>query len=426
VTGVPARRPRIYLDHGEAYGNLGDDAMLLNAVRRIRQRIGPCSFVLPVKAGCPMPEVEDCTVILSPRATMSAWAQGLRLLSVPVRLVRRGTPDAVWRLAGAAMARWPHAGRGWHRAVVELCACDALYCVGAANMNEWAKRGPLLMKWALIKTAGRLGKPVIVSSQTIGPFRSHWTLEKTVEAVRSADHFSFRDRHVSLDILTEAGVDTSGLPEVGDEAFSLPRAAGVDPGRPFGLIHFRATDYVRRTAPHYPKLAAALDRLPTDAQLAFLPMSRGFHSPPDVECAAAIRAQMRRPERLFVLECPTDPRLARRLVAMARWVAALSYHLQVFALAEAVPVLLLVSGDYYRQKAAGLNGWTEGRMPMADLDAVSADDLCDRILGLEQHRQGHATVLREAAAKVAAVNDLPVEALARCLGCGKRPGEDAG
>jgi len=424
VTAAGTVRPRIYLDHGEAYGNLGDDAMLLNAVRRIGQHIGPCSFVLPVKPGCPVPEIEDCTVIRSP---------GFRPQG---RILWRLTPDAVWRLAGEAMVRSVRAGRDWHRAIVELRACDALYCVGAANMNEWTRRGPLLMKWALIKTARRLGKPVIVSSQTIGPFRSRWTLEKTVEAVRLADHFSFRDRRVSLDILKGAGVDTAGLPEVGDEAFSLPpagaerarawlAAAGVDPARSFGLIHFRATDYTRRTVDLYPKLAAALDRLPTHAQLAFLPMSRGFHSPPDAKCAENIRTRMVRPERLFVLECPTDPGLARRLVAMARWVVALSYHVQVFALAEATPTLLLVSGDYYRQKAAGLNGWTERRTPVADLDTVSAEDLCDRITGLEQDRRGHVAVLREAAAKVAAVNDLPVEALAEPLGCGQRREERA-
>ncbi len=37
MTGGPQAMPRIYLDHGEAYGKVGDEAMLINAVRR-RQR----------------------------------------------------------------------------------------------------------------------------------------------------------------------------------------------------------------------------------------------------------------------------------------------------------------------------------------------------------------------------------------------------
>jgi polysaccharide pyruvyl transferase WcaK-like protein len=406
--------PRIYLDHGEAYGNLGDDAMLVNAVRRIQERIGPCSFVLPVRDGCTVPTIEDSTIISSP----GFGPQG--------RIMRRATPDAVWRIAGAVMARSSLWARRWRRAVRALRGCDALYCVGAACMNEWGKRGPLLTKWALIKTARRLGKPVIVSSQTIGPFRSRWPLMRTAEAVEMADHFSFRDRGVSLGILKAAGVDTSELLEVGDEAFSLPparvergrawlAAARVDPDRPFGLIQFRATDYTRRTSRHYPRLAAALDRLATDVQLVFLPMSRGSHGRPDARCGDAIRRLMARPERMRVLTCPSDAGLARRLVAMARWVASLSYHLQVFAIGEGTPVLQLVSGDYYRHKAVGLNGWAQGRLPAVDLGACSSEELCARIASLEVGREEHVAVLRRAARAMAQVNDLPIEALDRSL-----------
>lgn len=124
---------------------------------------------------------------------------------------------------------------------------------------------------------------------------------------------------------------------------------------------------------------------------------------------------MAHPERLYVLECPTNPALARRLVGMARWVVALSYHVQVFAMAEATPMLLLVSGGYYAGKAAGLNAWADGRMPVADLDACSPGQICELVRDLERKRQQYQATLRSAARKMTAVNDRPVEALARCL-----------
>ncbi len=411
--------PRIYLDHGEAYGNLGDDAMLLNAARRICARLGPCSFVLPVRPGSPLPSIEDATVIASP----GFGSQG--------RIMRRATPDAVWRLAGAVMARSSLWARRWRRAVKALRGCDALYCVGAASMNEWGRRGPLLTKWALIKTARRLGKPVIASSQTVGPFRSRWPLMQTAAAVGLADHFSLADRSVSRAVLREVGVETDRLSEVGDEAFSLPpasmargrawlAASRVDPEQPFGLVHFRATDRTRRTSRFYPRIAAALDRLPTDAQLVFLPMSRGFHARPDARCGDAIRRLMVHRERLRVLACPSDPGLARRLVSMARWVAPLSYHLQVFAIAEGTPLLQIVSGDYYRHRATGLNGWAEGRLPVADLGLTSSAELSEKIADLERHRRKHADALARAAKAVARANEQPIEALASRLGALER------
>jgi hypothetical protein len=137
---------------------------------------------------------------------------------------------------------------------------------------------------------------------------------------------------------------------------------------------------------------------------------------PDGLCGDSVRRLMRRPDRLRLLACPSEPGTARRLVAMSDWVVSLSYHLQVFALGESVPVLPLVSGAYYDQKAEGLRGWADGRMPCVDLARASAEELGSAISDLESGADGHRAVLSEAAARIRAVNEEPVEALARALG----------
>ncbi len=414
----PTTRPLVYLNHGEAYGNLGDEAMLLNAVRRIREQLGRCSFVLPQRPGRPLPELPDCrTVPVSQRSLFPRMdALGLE------RWLRRLPFDAPWRWRAARLDR----GAGHAERLLQgLEECDALYCVGAANMNEWTRRGQLLTKWLLVRWARRLGLPAVVSSQAVGPFESEWALRTAAETAAAAAHFSFRDCGVSRAVLEAAGLPTEGLPDVGDEAFSLPpddteragdilREAGVAPGEPFGLLHFRGTDYVRRTDRHLPKLAAALEE-GTSLPWAFLPMSRGYHSSDDRLCAEALRGCMRERERLHVLARPQEPGVARRLVGLSRMVVALSYHLGVFAMAEGVPVLPLVSGPYYRYKARGLASWTAGRLACADLDRMEAVEVAGLMRRLRESRDEQIAVLERAAGEIRGVNDLPVDALRRAV-----------
>ncbi len=438
MTGGPQPTPCIYLDHGEAYGNVGDEAMLINAVRRIRSRIGPCRFILPKRPGSPIPSFADCHTIATPRLALEQLANPVLRLCRPRRVFRQWGQDWLWQVCCEILLHRPVERMGlraWHAAQAALCRCDAIYCVGAANMNEGARRGALLIKWLLTIRAQRMGIPVIVSSQGIGPFRKSWPLRRTIEVVRRATHFSFRDCGVSRRVLESAGVDTSEFADVGDEAFSLPPAskasavrfleqAGVDASVPFCIVQFRSTDYGRRTEFLLPKLAAVLDRLDT-AQMVFLPMSRGFHAPADTLCARAIKQHMNAPHRLRVLPCPTDPGLARRLVAMARWVASLSYHLQVFALAESTPVLLLVSGGYYGLKARGLAAWTRNRVPVADLESCSVEELCRLIGDLEGRSKEYGAILAEAARRIQRVNNIPLEALARALAARRSKREES-
>ena len=44
------KRITIYIDHWEDYESIGDRAMLLNAMRRIENYLGPCTFVSPYTA----------------------------------------------------------------------------------------------------------------------------------------------------------------------------------------------------------------------------------------------------------------------------------------------------------------------------------------------------------------------------------------
>jgi len=424
-------RPRIYMQHGEAYGNLGDEAMLVNAVRRIQARLGPCEFVLPCQPGRPLPAVPGGRLVPAPRLFLSWLSEHSGRAGMLSRRAARRLPwDMPWRACAALQRHCAPSGvpaSGWPRFLASLATCDAIYCVGAANMNENTRRNALLTKWLLVQHGRRLRIPVIVSSQGLGPLRTRWALECVVETLQSADHFSLRDHGPSRELLRDAGVSSSRILEVGDEAFSLPPSdvesaraflveAHVDPDRPFGVVHFRGTDYIRPTRRHYPALAAALDGLSEAVQIVFLPMSYGHRTQPDLQCARAIRDRMSRPHRLRLLRCPDRPQVARRLVGMAAWVVSLSYHLQVFALAGQVPMIPLISGPYYRQKARGILGWTGDVVKPIDLDRTPVKDIGGKLGGLLERAGKQRETLRAARARIEKVNDLPLRALARAIG----------
>src|ERR1700732_877804 len=63
----------VFLDHGEAYGNLGDEAMLQSALRRLSAHLGPVRFVVPRQERRPLPSLAgfDIQEVPSPYTTFA-------------------------------------------------------------------------------------------------------------------------------------------------------------------------------------------------------------------------------------------------------------------------------------------------------------------------------------------------------------------
>ena len=104
----PTFRPwRIFVDHGEAYGNQGDEAMLLNALERLARYLGPCEFILPSEPGKPLPpQLPKVETILPPHMEFERWSRqfdkflGLcQRLPLIRRLVREPIVPTVWKMA---------------------------------------------------------------------------------------------------------------------------------------------------------------------------------------------------------------------------------------------------------------------------------------------------------------------------------------
>jgi len=427
---------QIYLYHGEAYGNLGDEAMLVNAIERIQRAIGPCEFLIHKAKGASLPRsLNSYSVITcpSPRQFLSTMHNRLfgnryaRFLGLNKIL----SQQYLWTITPFLLRNFDlmlskNARKAWRDFKQSVKNCDAVYIVGDANLNDFAGPQYILPKLVLIDVAYKFNIPVIVSAQAIGPIWKHRTKKLLRKSVRRASYFSLRDIGISEKLLIQLGAPKEKLRTVGDEAFTLPMTTthktctflnncGVNCDRPFGLIHFRSTDYIANTKRHYRKLAEAIDQLPCDWQIIFLPMSYHHHSTNDVDCGKAIRGLLKSHERFVVLSPILDPFLARRIVDLSSWIISLSYHVQIFAISSTVPFVMLSSGSYYRTKALGVQGWTGKGTKLLDLDTSDVQKIVESIKHLVFAREQHISQLRNVRDSILKVNSDPIKALQRVL-----------
>jgi polysaccharide pyruvyl transferase WcaK-like protein len=424
----------VFLDHGEAYGNLGDEAMLQSALRRLSAHLGPVRFVVPRQGRRPLPSLAgfDIQEVPSPFTTF-------------VRLVEDPHPPW-WARAVAGVV----SGGGMARElmIVELLArsgrlaaidgdfaafqsalrrCDLFYGVGAADFNDFFARGVVYKAW-LYRMARRVVPVVVVAAQGFGPLDNPELPPLMRKAFSAVDFLSFRDQSFSAAFMQRLGRPPCRTAIVGDEAFSFPAAdagrrdaaigsSGLDAGDSFVAVHWRATDYTQETRRFIPDLARACDLIArhTGAKLLFIPMSYDEHSGHDIELVGALREKMSRPDRLYALPVQHDVSVIKAVIGRALFTAGLSYHVHVFGLCQGRPALILYTGEYYRYKSEGLVGFYGPPSAAIDLARTSATGVEQAIGAISVGAEAARRSIEDANVRIRAVNDWTIEMAARRL-----------
>lgn len=425
---------RIFVDHGEAYGNLGDEAMLRNALRRLAKYFGPTRFVLPRSGLRPLPALDGYDVEEVPSPYMSF----VRVCEAPehpfwVRLPvkwsgKAGLPrhilEAKLLAWSGRLAAIDPEFRAFERA---LKGCDAFYGVGAADFNDFNARGAAYKIW-LYHLARRFTRLVVVGPQGFGPIENPELKAVMRDGLNAVDILAFRDHEFSASFMRGLGSIRGEAKIAGDEAFSLPAAdtptrdgalaaAGLAPDAPFVAVHWRATDYTQDTISFIPRLAEACDLAVerADANVLFIPMSYDVHSGNDEELGEQLRAHMRRREKLFVLPLQRDVAVIKAVIGCALFTLGLSYHVHVFGLSQGRPALILYTGEYYRYKSEGLVGFYGPPSAAIDLARATSDELATTIDGIVKSREATVSIA-EANIRIHAVNDWAMTEMARRLG----------
>jgi polysaccharide pyruvyl transferase WcaK-like protein len=424
----------VFLDHGEAYGNLGDEAMLQSALRRLSARLGPARFVVPRQGHKPLPSLAgyDVQEVPSPFSTF------MRLVDEP--------HHPWWARASAGIVR----ARGIARElmVVELLArsgrlaaidadfaafqsalrqCDLFYGVGAADFNDFFARGVAYKTW-LYRMARRAVPVVAVAAQGFGPLDNPELRALMRKAFSALDFLSFRDHSFSAAFTQTLGRLPCRTATVGDEAFALPAAdaakrdeaiasSGLGVGDSFVAVHWRATDYTQETRRFIPDLARACDLIArhTGAKLLFIPMSYDEHSGHDIELVGALREKMSQPGKLYALPVQHDVAVIKAVIGRALFTAGLSYHVHVFGLTQGRAALILYTGEYYRYKSEGLVGFYGPPSAAIDLARTSATDVEQTIAAISAGAEAARPSIEDANARIRAVNDWTIEMAVRRL-----------
>lgn len=250
----------------------------------------------------------------------------------------------------------------------QLASVDAVLIAGGGNLNS--RYGWLLYERAAVAAMARsLGKPVVVSGQTLGPVLTARDAQVLAEMLQGAQLVGVRES-TSARIARELGVEAvHGLDDASFLAEpALPDdggpAAPQDAARPVARYEAPAGDYVAVTfAPggdddFRSGVAAALDQLHAKTQLpaVFIPhMGVPGNIDADAGMHAEIAALMSTPA---VLVPVVAAREAARLTRGASLVVTTRYHPAVFAVSAGVAAVALSVEAYSDARLRGaLENW---------------------------------------------------------------------
>lgn len=237
---------------------------------------------------------------------------------------------------------------------------DGVVIAGGGNLSSlWPMH--VFERATLGGIAEALGKPLVVTGQTVGPYLDAADTVLVNTLFSSARRVGLRES-ASFELTAEMGVDRARLTLTVDDASFLPGAGSASPDRavgpPYCLVtlanHIGEADRDAVVA----ALAALLDHVATTTGLAILFSAHFASTDPNASRGDsimhdAIAQHMTAPSSV----APTiDARTSASLARSAELVVASRYHPAVFAVAAGVPTIGIPVDDYTTVKLTGALG----------------------------------------------------------------------
>lgn len=265
--------------------------------------------------------------------------------------------------------------------IAAIAASDGVVVAGGGNMaSTWPQH--IIERATLGAIAARLGKPFVVTGQTIGPDLDAPDATLLADALRSAALVGLREP-ASFRLCSAIGVPEQLLTATIDDAsYLVDEPRSPEPSR-YCLVslstHVGGADRERMQA----QIAAMLDHVAAarELEIVFLPhfacldptRSRG-----DSVMHDAVISLMRSDARIVT---PTNSPAAARAARNAALVVTSRYHPAVFAVPAGVPTLAVPVDEYTTVKLVGALGnfGQDGILPVGELLAGSGPAVADRL-----------------------------------------------
>ncbi len=349
------------------YENLGDIALVLTAVKRLREFVPRASLYTLVGSASAEAALSAHVPDVNPVRYSSAWFNDTFLLGpvhklLPRRLTRvlAASKQALYRQS-AALAQTTISLRLLRNsqsrsALQQFFECirgaDAVVAAGAGGLNDlFASYSRMLL--SSLELAQGLGKPTALFSHGLGPLRDRPLFARATRVFRRLEVVALRESREGAPLVRAMGVAPHRIHVTGDDAVQLARVAAVPKlGADLG-INFRLGSLTRASEHFARELGHHVRRFAVSHKARLVPLPIATH---DHEDARAIAAVLDDPASSgaedYGVASPND--VIQRAKG-CRLVITAAYHAAVFALSQGVPSICLAASEYFGLKFAGLS-----------------------------------------------------------------------
>lgn len=288
-----------------------------------------------------------------------------------------------------------------------LKSADLLFNVGGGNITSvWYIE--LYSKCFTYLICRTFEKPIVLSGQTIGPFKSWLDRRLSKFALNRVNFISLRERF-SEKILSHLGVtkplilvtadDSTSLPPLDKEEvreiFAKEKISEQHPLIGMNMIKINYLPYEKEAKAR--RLSAEIaDYLIAKhgAQIVFIPQS--YASDSDERAAASkVLNLMKHKDRAFLISCEYDDRTIKGIIGQMDLAIGFRYHFIVFAVNSQVPSIGIFFDDYYSIKMRGILELVGQEKYAFDLETASPNDLMRALDDLFAQKEAVKKKIRE-------------------------------
>jgi len=389
---------KILVLHGSS-GNLGDTAMLEGTVLTLLRNLPTAELFIIDQPGL------RTTIWKLPRVHKQSFPK----FSFPYEYALAAVPY-FWRY----QQQWRHALRGslalgigrifspnstrvprfqaveGPRTIKELCdPFDGLYMVGGGYLTDTFPEF-LVQACCIAQAFGQERKPILLSGQQVGPFRSRILRALTGRLLRHARFVGLREPTRSVELCRAFRLKPQSYQVTGDDSFGLPFASDaevsaflashrLEPGK-FIALNVRLGFYADEHKPHIRMIAQIGESLAHAFGFPIVAVPIAFNEvDSDDRSGEELLRLMTKAKRQRIDSRYLTPSLVGGFLGKAFGAVGISYHFCTFALSQGVPSVALYDGEYYSQKASGIcKFWQDDRLAIS-LQKVSAPGAVDHI-----------------------------------------------
>ncbi len=244
---------------------------------------------------------------------------------------------------------------------------------------------------SLMNSFRKKGKPVLLTGQQIGPFKSSQQQKVVFQILRDAHFVGLRDRH-SVKYCRLAGLSEDKFGVLGDDSFGFSTSPegdverlmskyGVTSGQ-FLAVNLRLASYSGMGNKDAVEAALLLQKLAERFKLPLLIVPIALDDQDSDIVAGKLLQNHIENVDVRLIEEPISAAQTKELLSHSFGVVGGSWHFCTFALSRGVPAVLLYKGRYYQDKARGLiSFWKDDRLGL-DLQKAGTESKKESVFEL--------------------------------------------